>query len=88
MACGVPLRLLFAAPQVYHNGAWGLHHEQVEMVENCWGQYEHNNQPVWHMLWMAAPAGCPEVGAGMGGRGEVGYGYTGRWTTMVQIVRW
>jgi putative alpha-1,2-mannosidase len=23
---------------------------------------EHNNQPVWHMLWMAAPAGCPAVG--------------------------
>merc|ERR1711968_374823 len=52
-----------AAPgQIYHNGRWGLHHEQVEMVENCFGQYEHNNQPVWHMLWMAAPAGCPEVG--------------------------
>ena len=52
-----------AAPgQIYHNGNWGLHHEQVEMVENCFGQYEHNNQPVWHMLYMAAPAGCPEVG--------------------------
>ena len=36
--------------------AVGLHHEQVEMVENCFGQYEHNNQPVWHMLWVAAPA--------------------------------
>ena len=29
-----------AAPgAIYHNGAWGLHHEQVEMVENCFGQY-------------------------------------------------
>ena len=52
-----------AAPgQVYHNGNWGLHHEQVEMVENCFGQYEHNNQPVWHQLWMFAPAGCPADG--------------------------
>lgn len=32
------------------------------MVENCYGQYEHNNQPVWHMLYMAAPAGCADRG--------------------------
>ena len=32
------------------------------MVENCFGQYEHNNQPVWHQLWMFAPAGCPAAG--------------------------
>ena len=32
------------------------------MVENCFGQYEHNNQPVWHILWMFAPAGCAADG--------------------------
>lgn len=46
----------------FHNGHWGLHHEQTEMVENCFGQYEHNNQPVWHMLYMFAPAGCSNEG--------------------------
>merc|ERR1719502_655360 len=48
--------------KIFHNGHWGLHHEQVEMVENCIGQYEHNNQPVWHQLWMFSPAGCPARG--------------------------
>lgn len=47
---------------IYHNGHWGLHHEQVEMVENCFGQYEHNNQPVWHILYMFASAGCAAQG--------------------------
>ena len=31
-------------------------------MQNCVGQYEHNNQPVWHILWMFAPAGCPARG--------------------------
>ncbi len=26
-------------------------HEQTELVDHCWGQYSHNNQPVHHMLW-------------------------------------
>jgi len=47
---------------VFHNVNWGLHHEQTEMVENCFGQYEHNNQPVWHQLYMFAPAGCAARG--------------------------
>eukprot|EP00419_Tripos_fusus_P075593 CAMPEP_0172894864 /NCGR_PEP_ID=MMETSP1075-20121228/151810_1 /TAXON_ID=2916 /ORGANISM="Ceratium fusus, Strain PA161109" /LENGTH=859 /DNA_ID=CAMNT_0013749963 /DNA_START=142 /DNA_END=2718 /DNA_ORIENTATION=- len=46
----------------YHNGDWGLHHEQVEMVESGIGEYEHNNQPVWHQLYMFAPAGCAADG--------------------------
>mmetsp|Transcript_23407 Transcript_23407/g.62541 ORF Transcript_23407/g.62541 Transcript_23407/m.62541 type:complete len:662 (+) Transcript_23407:3-1988(+) len=46
----------------YHKGSWGLHHEQTEMTENCFGQYEHNNQPVWHVLYMFAPAGCASAG--------------------------
>ena len=32
------------------------------MVENCFGQYEHNNQPVWHIPYMFAPAGCASAG--------------------------
>ncbi len=27
-------------------------HEQTEMTATCWGQFEFNNQPVHHMLWM------------------------------------
>jgi len=46
----------------FHNGAWGLHHEQVELVEAGFGEYEHNNQPVWHQLYMFAPAGCAPEG--------------------------
>jgi putative alpha-1,2-mannosidase len=40
-------------------GQWPLQHEQTEMVANCFGQYEHNDQPVWHMIWMMLGAGCP-----------------------------
>ena len=39
----------------YHIGAYDAEiHEQTEMPENCWGQYEHNNQPVHHVLYMFA----------------------------------
>jgi len=39
----------------YHIGSYDTEiHEQTEMPENCWGQYEHNNQPVHHMLYMMA----------------------------------
>jgi predicted alpha-1,2-mannosidase len=40
-------------PGVFHIGAYSDNiHEQTEFVENCWGQYAHNNQPVHHMLYM------------------------------------
>jgi predicted alpha-1,2-mannosidase len=39
-------------PSVYHIGAYdSVIHEQTEMAELCWGQYEHNNQPVHHVLY-------------------------------------
>jgi len=38
---------------VYHLGDYSSQiHEMTEMAVNCWGQYEHNNQPVHHMLYM------------------------------------
>ena len=44
-------------PSTFHIGAYGTQiHEQTEMATLCWGQYEHNNQPVHHMLWMLAAA--------------------------------
>ena len=40
-------------PGVFHIGGYSSNiHEQTEFVENCWGQYSHNNQPVHHMLYM------------------------------------
>lgn len=36
----------------YHAGSYDNPiHEQTEMVDHCWGQYCHNNQPVHHMLY-------------------------------------
>ena len=47
----------------FHIGDYGYEiHEQTEMTFNCWGQYEHNNQPVHHMLWMFG--GYDEDGTG------------------------
>ena len=38
---------------VFHIGTFeGLIKEQTEMVEQCWGQYAHNDQPVHHVLYM------------------------------------
>ena len=45
-----------------HKSVWGLHHEQSELFDNCFGLYEHNNQPVWHIMWMFSPAGCRSEG--------------------------
>lgn len=59
--CSALDEMMTASP-VYHLGSWGLHHEQVEMVQNCFGQYEHNNQPVHHVMYMFKRAGCPELG--------------------------
>ena len=44
-------------PSVIHVGSYGTQiHEMTEMAQLCWGQYEHNNQPVHHMLWMPIAA--------------------------------
>ena len=47
---------------VFHLGGYGTEiHEQLEMTENCWGQYAHGNQPVHHVLYMyngVDPAGA------------------------------
>uniref|UniRef100_A0A7S3YSB0 Alpha-1,2-mannosidase n=1 Tax=Lotharella globosa TaxID=91324 RepID=A0A7S3YSB0_9EUKA len=59
--CKALEEMMTTAP-TYHLGSWGLHHEQVEMVEFCFGQYEHNNQPVHHVLYMFKGAGCPAQG--------------------------
>ena len=40
-------------PSTFHIGSYPSEiHEMTEMGLNCWGQYEHNNQPVHHVLWM------------------------------------
>lgn len=40
-------------PSIFHIGAYGSEiHEMTEMALLCWGQYEHDNQPVHHMLYM------------------------------------
>ena len=37
----------------FHIGQYGNEiHEQTEMIDHCWGQYSHNNQPIHHMLYM------------------------------------
>lgn len=44
-------------PGTFHLGGYGTEiHEQTEMTLNCWGQYEHDNQPVHHMLYMGIAA--------------------------------
>jgi predicted alpha-1,2-mannosidase len=38
-------------PSTFHIGAYGSEiHEMTEMALLCWGQYEHDNQPVHYML--------------------------------------
>jgi len=50
-------------PGVIHVGAYGTQiHEMTEMAQLCWGQYEHNNQPVHHMLWMPIAADTSVAG--------------------------
>ena len=42
----------------YHIGSYSSQiHEMTEMAVNCWGQYEHGNQPVHHILYMFGAAG-------------------------------
>lgn len=49
------LRSTMSSQNTYHIGAYTEEiHEQTELAESCWGQYEHNNQPVHHMLYMFA----------------------------------
>lgn len=37
----------------FHIGGYSSEiHEMTEMVDHCWGQYAHNNQPIHHQLYM------------------------------------
>lgn len=39
-------------PGAFHIGGYGdVIHEMTEMASLCWGQNEHDNQPVHHWLW-------------------------------------
>jgi predicted alpha-1,2-mannosidase len=39
-------------PAVHIGGYGSVIHEMTEMVDHCWGQYAHNNQPIHHQLYM------------------------------------
>jgi len=54
------LLAMMKAPSTAHL-RWKIH-ETVEMQKHAWGQYAHNNQPVHHVLYMMAHAGCPLEG--------------------------
>lgn len=41
-------------PGTFHAGGYGSQiHEQTEMASLCWGQYEHDNQPIHYLLPLA-----------------------------------
>lgn len=45
-------------PSTFHIGSYGtVIHEMTEMATFCWGQYEHDNQPVHHVLWQFIASG-------------------------------
>eukprot|EP00605_Chrysophyceae_sp_TOSAG23-4_P000192 GSChrysophyteH1.ASY1.ANO1.228.1 assembled CDS len=49
----VELENAMTMKSLFHIANYGTEiHEQTEMVTNCFGQYEHNNQPVHYMLWI------------------------------------
>jgi len=50
--CDVLERMQTMSGVVHLGGYTTEIHEQVEMTENCWGQYAHNNQPSHHILYM------------------------------------
>jgi predicted alpha-1,2-mannosidase len=56
---------------VFHLGNYGTEiHEQLEMTENCWGQYAHGNQPVHHVLYMFNGADADGVRGSCASRGQ------------------
>lgn len=58
------LEALQTTTSAYHVGSYGTQiHEMTEMAVNCWGQYEHGNQPVHHILYMFGAAGGPRCAA-------------------------
>lgn len=58
------LEKLQTTTSAYHIGGYNSQiHEMTEMVVNCWGQYEHGNQPVHHILYMFGAAGGPTCAA-------------------------
>ena len=58
-------------PSIYHFGGYGHEiHEMSEMALYCWGQYEHDNQPVHHMLWMFIASDRDGVGGKCAQKGQ------------------
>lgn len=56
---------------LFHVGAYGTEiHEMTEMALLCWGQYEHNNQPVHHMLYMFVAVDAQGVNGTCARRGQ------------------
>jgi predicted alpha-1,2-mannosidase len=56
---------------VFHIGTFdGLIKEQTEMVEQCWGQYAHNDQPVHHVLYMFGAVDKEGFRGACAGRGQ------------------
>jgi len=56
--------LTYSEPDAYHVGSYQrVIHEMAEMeaIQNQFGLYAHNNQPVHHVLWVAKKAGCNDV---------------------------
>ncbi|MDE1163775.1 MAG: GH92 family glycosyl hydrolase [Acidobacteriaceae bacterium] len=55
------LEKMITMPATFDTGAYGMEiHEISEMAARHFGQYAHNNQPVHHILYLAALAGKPE----------------------------
>lgn len=58
-------------PSLFHLGAYGTEiHEQMEMVQDCWGQYACNNQPVHHMLYMFGASDADGVQGACSSQGQ------------------
>lgn len=51
---------LHAVPQFRPSPNQGEIHEETEMASHAFGMYEHNNQPVHHMLYVAIASQCPD----------------------------
>ena len=52
---------MLSLPPVFHVGVYGQEiHEMSEMAAVPFGQYDHGNQPVHHLLYLFAKAGRPD----------------------------
>ena len=55
------LETMLSMPAVFHVGVYGQEiHEMSEMAAVPFGQYDHGNQPVHHLLYLFAAAGRPD----------------------------